>query len=100
MTYQAILFNPDGDFVTDFTGRKTKDEVWNQIEYMGSRWIFYPICFVATDITIVDTPEGMEFLKGKRIKTVQKYFKDLWEENADQICEDINAGLPLELIYN
>ena len=98
-TYKAILFHPEGDFVTDFSERKTKEDVWSMVNDMGSRWIFYPIVFVATDKRIVDTPEGLEFLKGKTIKTVQKYLADNWKDRADEICSDINAGIPLSMIY-
>jgi len=97
--YKAILFHPQGDFVTDFTDRNDKQDVWNEVAEMGSRWIFYPIPFVATDKTIVDCPEGLEFLKGKRIKSVIKFFKETWEHNSEQICEDLNDGLPLHYVY-
>ena len=96
--YHAILFHPEGDFVTDFH-RGDKQEVWEEISGMGSRWIFYPIPFVATDKTIVDTPEGLEFLKNKKIKTVVNFFKERWENDKDAICDDLNAGIPLALIY-
>ena len=98
--YKATLFHPEGDFVTDFRGEKTISDVWEGINSMGSRWIFYPLCFVTTDKTIVDTPEGMEFLKGKRIKTVKKYLSDKWNENSEKICNVINGGGPLWAIYN
>jgi hypothetical protein len=55
-TYKAVLFHPEGDFVTDFTNRNEIEDVWDMVNDMGSRWIFYPIVFVATDTTIVDTP--------------------------------------------
>jgi len=98
--YKAILFHPEGDFVTDFTGRENIQDVWEEVAEMGSRWIFYPLCFVGTDKTIVDTPNGMEFLKGKRIKTVKKYLQNEWVKNADEICNTINEGLPLQMVYN
>jgi len=98
--YQAILFHPEGDYVTDFTGRATVQEVWEEIAEMGSRWIFYPLGFVATDKTIIDTPEGLEFLKGKRITTVQKYLARNWEINKDGICEVINDCMPLSFCYD
>jgi len=97
--YKAILFHPEGDFVTDFNGEKTIPDVWECISNMGSRWIFYPLPFVATEKTIVDTPEGMEFLIGKRIKTVKKYLSDKWNENKEKICDVINEGGPLWAIY-
>lgn len=98
--YKAILFHPEGDFVTDFQNNKTKQEVWDKVNNMGSRWIFYPLPFVATDKTIVETPEGLEFLKGKRINSVKEYLKFQWSYNADKICEGINNGLPLNWIYH
>lgn len=100
--YQAILFHPEGDYVTDFRESETKQDVWDRVADMGSRWIFYPIIFVATDKTVVDTPEGLEHLKGKRIKTVQAHIKEVWdqsEERRQEICDSINAGEPLNLIY-
>ena len=97
--YKAILFHPEGDFVTDFQ-RESIQEVWEEISEMGSRWIFYPIPFVCTDKTIVDCPDCLEHLKGKRIKTVQAHIKNQWENgDKDDICEIINEGLPLNIIY-
>lgn len=39
--YKAILFAPDGDWVTDCPG-DTIEEVIEQLENLGSRWFFYP----------------------------------------------------------
>lgn len=98
--YKALLFHPEGDFVTDFTDKETKQDVWECINDMGSRWIFYPLPFVATDKTIVDAVEGLEFLIGKRITTAKKYLSEQWAKNADGICNAINEGLPLYFVYN
>ena len=97
--YKAILFHPEGDFVTDFRNSKTVQDVWEGINNMGSRWIFYPIPFVATDKTIVDAPDGLEFLKRKRIETVKSFLNEEWKLRADEICEMLNNGMPLETIY-
>lgn len=97
--YKAILFHPEGDFVTDFRDRQTIQDVWEEVEDMGSRWIFYPLVFVATEKTVVDTPQGLEFLKGKRIKTVKNYLSENWKVNKEAICEAINEGLPLSFVY-
>lgn len=97
--YYAILFHPDGEYVTDFRDRETKEDVWEELAEMGSRWIFYPITFVAKNKTIVDTPEGLEYLNRKRINTVSQFFSREWEERADEICNDLNEGVPLQLIY-
>jgi hypothetical protein len=97
--YKAILFHPEGDFVTDFNDNNEVQDVWDQVADMGSKWVFYPLVFVAADKTIKDTPNGLEFLKGKRIQTVKKYFIDKWAANADEICKYINNGWPLSDIY-
>ena len=34
--YQAVLFAPDGDYVTDFYNMDTIEEVWEKINDMGS----------------------------------------------------------------
>ena len=96
--YKATLFHPQGDSVTDFK-RTSIESVWNAVSDMGSRWIFYPIAFVTTDKTVVDAPEGLEFLKGKRIKTVQKFLESAWNERAKDICDALNHGAPLCCIY-
>ena len=96
--YRALLFHPEGDYVIDFNGN-SKNEIWDRVNDMGSRWIFYPIVFIATDKTIVDTLPGLEHLNNKRIKTVSKYLNDLWQDNSEEICDIINNGLPLSWIY-
>ena len=97
--YQAVLFHPEGDYVSDFWYKGTKQEVWEELAEMGSRWIFYPICFVATDKTIVDVPEGLEFLKNKRIETVVKFLQSEWKQRANEICDLLNDGMPLNIVY-
>jgi len=98
MNYKAILFHPEGDYVTDFPS-DSKEEIWDRVADMGSRWIFYPIVFIATNKTIVDVLPGLEHLKGKRITTISKYLNSKWEENAEEICAELNAGTPLHYIY-
>lgn len=98
-TYNATLFHPEGDYVTDFYNRKTVSDVWDEVNDMGSRWIFYPIPFVTTDKTVIAAPEGLEFLNGKRIKTVRKFLAAQWNERAEEICNLLNAGMPLNFIY-
>jgi len=97
--YKATLFHPDGDSVTDFRDTKTKQDVWEAINNMGSRWVFYPLCFVTTDKTVVSAPDGLDFLEGKRIATVRAFLKAAWEKDADGICEVINKGLPMNFAY-
>jgi hypothetical protein len=99
MKYKAILFHPEGDFVTDFRSHTIAD-VWSHISQMGSKWIFYPICLVGTSHTIVDTPPGLEFLKRKRITTAQRYMSDFWKHFANRVVDGINSGIALNAIYH
>jgi len=98
--YKALLFHPEGDFVTDAKDSKSIQDVWDQVADFGSRWVFYPIAFVATDKTVVDTPEGLEFLKGRRIKTVANYLHREWQRDADWVCDGLNEGVPYGWIYS
>jgi len=95
--YKAILFAPDGEFVTDFKDKVEIQDVWDKVADMGSRWFFYPIPFVATEKTIVSTPEGLEYLKGKRISTVKRIIQNC---DADNLCEHLNNGWPLHTAIN
>jgi hypothetical protein len=80
--YSAICFTSDGDYVRDFYS-DSKEFISEEIENMGSRWFFYPFVFIATEKTIVEAPECLEFLNGKRVKTVERFFK----ENKDLAIE-------------
>ncbi len=99
MKYKAILFNPDGSYVTDYSNGSSIEDIWSLIADQGSKWIFYPICFVATDKTIVGVPEGAEIVKNKRIKTVQNLLKRAWKEDSDAIVERLESGAPFDFIY-
>ena len=80
--YSAICFAPDGEYVRDFYS-DSKEYISEKIENMGSRWFFYPFVFIATEKTIVETPNYLEFLNGKRVKTVERFFR----ENEDIAIE-------------
>lgn len=84
--YKAVLFSPDGEFVTDHRGRETVGDVWEAINDQGSKWFFYPVCFVATEKTIKAAPEGFERLQGKRIKTVRKLFAAEYEADPNWLA--------------
>lgn len=87
--YKAILFSLDGDYVTDARNKASVDEVWDEVNDMGSRWIFYPLPCVIVDKgagtearqEIVATFDGGEFLQGVSIKTA----RNLIEANADYL---------------
>jgi hypothetical protein len=50
---------------------------------LGSIWLFYPFPFVVSDKTIIDAPDDLTHLKGKRIKTVLNLFKKVYENTKE-----------------
>ena len=80
--YKAILFSPDGDWVTDCQGL-TKEEVWDKVADLGSRWFFYPISAIIKDYggctlssqRICEGYDLTEWMKGKSIKTVSHFLE-------------------------
>jgi len=90
--YKAILFAPDGDWVTDYRG-DTKEEVINQLANRGSCWHFYPYEAIILDkggLTtvrqrLVDTVYPLNGFKGKSIATTSKYLSDLTEGRLDEM---------------
>jgi hypothetical protein len=93
--YKAVLFAPDGDWVTDYRGCKTKEEVWEYIENQGSRWFFYPFIFIIKDNgkgyttekqRIVDVPEDWPHdVYGKSIKRVEELIAQLSIKEKESI---------------
>ena len=81
--YKAILFSPDGDWVTDCKGL-TKEEVWDKVANLGSRWFFYPIPAIIRDYggctlssqriceVYTEYDSSMAWMKGKSIKTISQ----------------------------
>jgi hypothetical protein len=85
--YKAILFSPDGMWVTDCHG-KTIEEVWDKVSNLGSRWYFYPFPAIIRDYgygTVMSRQRIVEvyteydssyaWMKGKSIKTVSNYLE-------------------------
>lgn len=76
--YAAVLIAPDGEYVTDFE-RDSVAEVWDCVNDMGSRWIFYPFPVVAQIVdgrlgeidesasTVVSWPDGVDCLAFGRV---------------------------------
>jgi hypothetical protein len=86
--YKAVLFAPDGDWVTDFRGCETVDEVKDCLDDMGSRWYFYPYQAVIVDkgaLTtgrqrLVDVGWPHEDQKGRSIATFGRMLAALTED--------------------
>ena len=80
--YKAILFAPDGDWVTDYEADSVQ-AVWDKVNDGGSRWIFYPIPAVIlsrrhwTSPTqhIIDAPDEFEELRGRSVSTFGRYLR-------------------------
>jgi hypothetical protein len=81
-TFKAMLFSHDGEScVTDFNGSTNVQRVWDNIENMGSKWVFYPIPFVFSETTnkVVGVPDCFEFdtktLKGMNVDCIKAFIK-------------------------
>ena len=83
--YRAVLFSPDGDWVTDFEG-ETKEDVQEMLADRGSRWYFYPFEAIIRDgVTVptissrnrlVDALEPLDAFIGKSIKSASRFLRD------------------------
>lgn len=67
----------DGDFQEERPSFETEQEGWEYANDIGSRWFFYPFCFLVSEsgLTIVDAPERLEWTVGKRVATVARIFE-------------------------
>jgi hypothetical protein len=68
----------NGDYVTEGKNFKTIDSAWERANDMGSRWFFYPFCFVtsASGLTISEAPNYLnDLFKGMRVASVVKLFE-------------------------
>ena len=85
--YKAILFAPDGDFVTDYRGQETIADVEELLANQGSRWYFYPFCFVIVDnqfqdlfnkriLSVPEFPEDWSWYKGKTVRKMRQFIKE------------------------
>lgn len=74
--YKAVLFAPDGDWVTDYGNSDSIEDVQERLADQGSRWFFYPFHAVIVDKggyttktqRLVDVAWPFENMKGKTIK--------------------------------
>lgn len=78
--YKAALFAPDGDWVTDYRGSETIEDVQLKLADQGSRWFFYPFHVVIRDRggtttgtqRIIDAAWPFDHMKGKSLNTFAK----------------------------
>lgn len=100
MKYDLIMMSFDGATVKD-SGHNEKEELYNTLENMGSKWFFYPFAFSVRGNTIneafgsiCNTKTGEAYMntifKGKWLKTAVKVFKQA------SISPDTNGLDPLD----
>lgn len=85
--YQVIVMSFDGDYQRELPCFDSIENAWDYCNNMGSKWFFYPFCFIVSGNKIVDSyPLGKRF-KGRFLKTVKREFKNYSEkdelQNAD-----------------
>lgn len=93
--YKAVLFAPNGDWVTDYRNSATIETVQERLADQGSRWYFYPYHAVITDMKrhggttptqrIVDAAEPFEYMKGKTIRSFGRMLANLPDKVHEQI---------------
>ena len=84
--FKLVCLAFDGDMVVE---RPTFDSIEEASDYsddMGSKWIFYPFHFVVTDSlkTVKEGDQRLYFLKEKRLSTVRRIFKKVYDETGSE----------------
>lgn len=84
MKFKLVCLAFDGDMMVE---RPTFDSIEEASDYsndMGSKWIFYPFHFVVTESlkTVKEGPPLLYFLKEKRLSTVRRIFKKVYDETG------------------
>ena len=88
--FKLVLMSFDGEYVID-SSHKTKDDAIKTAEDLGSKWVFYPFCFICSGCKVVDAfgslirmsdnePVLRLIFAGRKFKTVQREFKKLFNE--------------------
>ena len=96
--YQIICMSFDGEYQREYPEFETIEQAWDYANDLGSKWFFYPFCFVISGNVIVDTPELLTNMKRKHIKTIQKIFNQLSKEPEMQGVDAEEFEFSLHLI--
>ncbi len=75
--YQILLVSPDGqDYKIDCKQSESIEQAWERCNDLGSKWYFYPICFVVEDNgslsleqPIIDVVPLLNHLVGESVST-------------------------------
>jgi hypothetical protein len=92
-TYKAVLFAPDGEWTTDYSGSESIEDVENLLADQGSRWYFYPFHGVIRDngsLTrasqrLVSAAYPFEDMKGRSVKTFGRMLAETPENELEAI---------------
>jgi hypothetical protein len=93
--YKLICMSFDGEYVTEAKNSDVQ-ALWDHSNNMGSKWFFYPFHFVCTDKTIKESYFPVEWLQGKKIKTVKGLFSKL---NNELLQQGLDCD-PEEFLFN
>lgn len=77
--YKVMCMSFDGEIKIETPEFKTIEEAADYENNLGSKWFFYPFHFTISGKTIKDCDNRISCLIGKRIKTIQKIFKQTHE---------------------
>jgi hypothetical protein len=100
-TFDLYVMNFDGELQLD-SRHKTIEEAQETSSNLGSKWFFYPWCFVSVNKTIKEfygmfcntktgEPTMNRILQGKRIKTAQKMFLSLSKGTEGYTAEEFES---------
>ena len=79
--FTSVQFSPDGkDYITDYDC-DSAEEVWENVNDQGSRWIFYPLPVVVNKQggkrrRIISACDGFDMLEGRTIQQAQAWISD------------------------
>ena len=76
MKFQIICMSFDGDYQREQPEFETIEDAWEYACDLGSKWYFYPFCFVVSCNTIRAASFPLEhWTIGRRIKTIARFFE-------------------------
>ena len=78
--YGLICMAFDGEYVTEKRAQfDSVNDAWEHSSTASGKWFFHPFHFVvsASGLTIKDSPHGLSYLNGKRVKTVCRFFEEV-----------------------
>lgn len=93
--YQLIVMSFDGDYHREAPCFEIIDKAWEYCNDLGSKWFFYPFCFVVSGNKVVDAyPLGDRFI-GRFLKTIKHEFKHYSEKDELQNADPESFALAM-----